>query len=305
MPMLWGRSPDGTTHEGGWRNDPARQFDRRFHNGKAFTPYVLVGNETIWDLAFARRTPLEHEYDRVPDMVLIDSRSRITLRRHTVEISCMDNEMALMWARITLKTLTRFELCQPGNPDTLVLSVAARNLPRYPQDHIGQGRAGVLSMSMMFGPEHESALRDLRDFLERLCDRSLTEPDEMPAARAAGRPHAPERAEECATPRAALSDERVDYWEPATEPERIHDEPAGDGPGFAVRQRRSGGAGRPAPRALAVSAESAPDTEEWLSFAAPSIEVLTTSGDAAQEGAGGPDKHADVHDREDQGDSHA
>lgn len=291
--MPWGRSPDGIMRDNGWKKDPEKRFRQRFHDGNRFTPYVRVGDATIWDLAFARHTPHEHEFDQAGEMMLWDSCSWIRFYRSSIETACTSNGMTIMSARIALDALTRFELCQLESPDALILNVAGRDFPRYPGDRIDQGRPGVLHMSMMFGREHESALRDLRELLERLCDRSLAEPGEKSVVRSPG----PD--EEHGKLRAAPSEERVDYWEPETQPELPA--PAMPESGHAApisgvtTKRRPAGSARPASRVLAVSVESAPDADGWLSFAAPSIQVLVTAGDAGHERPSGPADDSSPH----------
>jgi hypothetical protein len=280
MPLFRSRSPDEAAHGGeGWRNDPEKTFEQRFHDGKTFTPYVKVNDVIFWDLGHARHVPNEHE-PQIGDLVLIGSCNWLRLSTPLIVFGCKKNGRDLS-AKIPLESLRTFEVRKSAEPDSMILEVAATVFGEFSAERVGASQTGELSMSMMFESEHESALQDLRGLLERLCLRDLA-PRPGPSMSPPSTASHPAPAAEPIPPSLAR-EERVDYWETDTDPEQVavlpreadHDhEPARTGHRELAGRARSAEVIRPASPILTVSAEVAPETKEWLSFTAPSTELM-------------------------------
>lgn len=303
MPLRKSRSPDEAGgYRGSWRIDPLNQFDERFYKDHDYTPHVRLKGQMIWDLAFARRVPDEHERQS-GDLMLIGSCSWVRLSATVIQVGCGRNTVDVMSAAIPLRSLHTFAIHGLGRRDMVTLEVTARAFSESPADGLSHGQAGVLRMSMLFEPEHESPLQDLRRFLEHECGHDMAGPARPtmspPGATPARKP----------IPPSAVRKERVDYWEPDTNPEPAtalagepeHEREASrDGHRETAGGARPGDLIRPAARVLAVCAEVAPKTKEWLSYAAPTTQLLLAPSDGGGDDAVGSGP-CDVHAQGDEG----
>lgn len=282
--MWWSRSPnEAERYGGGWKSDPGNQFDERFYDGKTYTPYVRLGGERVWDLACAGHVPDGHE-DQSADLMLVGSSSWLRLSRTQIRVACRKESAIVMLATISLRSLQTFAIHWLTDRDAVILEVTARAFMGSPAEGTSHGQTGVLSMSMMFEPDHESLLQDLRRHLERLCGHDLTAPVTPLATTPAHRPE----------PQAGVQEEQVDFWEPDTssepttslpeEPEHEREAPR-DGHREPAGGVRPGDVIRPAARILTVSAEVVPEMGGWLSYAAPSTQLLLAPSDGGGGGA--------------------
>jgi hypothetical protein len=294
MPAFWSRPPVWVTRNGGWREDPVIKNWKRYHDGAEFTPYVRIGEFTWWDLARSVRVPRPDELDEeLEGSILADSGVQLEVTKSAIRVSWQQNRPGVSASTIIdLGALAQFEVRPASSPEDLRLSVVGYNGPRYSAGAIHPGGSGVISMSMIFGRQHESTLHDLREVLERICERRLAAPAEGSLA---GSP------EDETEPEADLAGET----RPSAEPAEHHVPPAGE-PADAGRDnpdavRRV----RPALPVLAVSVETAPDTDEWLSFRATTVAVLISDRNSAREGdSRGRDGPADLPLVDDRGSGH-
>jgi hypothetical protein len=299
VPGFRSRPPDGAAREGEWIYDPANQHWQRYHDGRELTPYVRIGERLIWDLAHARRVPDDTEYSRLDGMALDDISGWLEVTRFGIRMGWPRKHPGVtVSTTIDLDALASFELDE-ADPEHIKLRIIGYSSPTYAAGTIHPGQSGVISMSMIFGREHESALYGLRDYLERTCERTLASPAsksrERPSAPAEGpEGHQPEpdgsqgreRAGSAGEPDSRPADpghEPLRADKPVEHRDRPATEAAGNGPEHPDAGRRA----RPAPPTLTVRVETAPDTDEWLSFAATSVGVLISGGDTSGSLTGG------------------
>ncbi len=349
MPVF--RNPfSGETRGGAWRNDPTCRFNERYFSAKGLTPYVRTGGKVCWDLSYAGCIPGKDNYNPDIDMILADSYAWIRFAPRHISVCLVGEPVLVKAVVIEHRSLSRFELRSPGrseNPEYVVLEIAGGRWPDSPYDSTDHRQFGLISMSMMFGRQHESLLRELRDWLRQV---SALEPEGRTEEPGGGRlasgtdewEHPAGSVENSAEPQTVHTDEPTLTEDPALgrRPERAGEPtleeaslvlagegvltedpaPAGkaaltpgetvlDVPGKTVPEEgparpRSAGktdgvsrgepspgqTRRPALRTLVVLAETAPDNDEWLSFAATSVGVLTYADQSGR--ADGAGQHA-------------
>ena len=349
MPVF--RNPfSGETRGGAWRNDPTCRFNERYFSAKGLTPYVRTGGKVCWDLSYAGCIPGKDNYNPDIDMILADSYAWIRFAPRHISVCLVGEPVLVKAVVIEHRSLSRFELRSPGrseNPEYVVLEIAGGRWPDSPYDSTDHRQFGLISMSMMFGRQHESLLRELRDWLRQV---SALEPEGRTEEPGGGRlasgtdewEHPAGSVENSAEPQTVHTDEPTLTEDPAlgrrpgarrradarrgipgarrgrgadrgsgTGRESSADA-RGDRPGRAREDRPGGRSGpapvsrenqrrqpgepspgqtrRPALRTLVVLAETAPDNDEWLSFAATSVGVLTYADQSGR--ADGAGQHA-------------
>ena len=284
MPAFWSRPPDWAARNGGWREDPVIKSWQRYHDGAEFTPYVRIGEFTWWDLARPGRVPRPGELDeKLKGSILVDSGAQLEVTKFAIGVTWLRNHPGVsVSATIDLDALAEFEVRPASSPEKLRLSVVGYNGPRYSAGAIHPGESGAISMSVIFGRQHEPTLHDLREVLERMCERRLAGPVEGSLA---GSP------EDETEPEADLAGETP----PSARPAEHHVPPAGEAADASRDNPDAVRRVRPALPVLAVSVETAPDTDEWLSFRATTVDVLISAKGSAREGDGrGRDGPADL-----------
>lgn len=284
MPKFRSRPSDGTARDGEWKCDPVNKNWQRYHNGLDFTPYVRIGERTMWDLARSGRVPEGDEYADVESLILSDSGAWLEVTRQTIHMKWSRSHPGVdALVTIDLDALARFEVNHARTPENLELRITGYNSPRYSEGNIHPVQSGMISMSMVFWRQHESALRDLRDLLERMCERPLTDApgrseESQPEPTSQQRDRQPGLRE-----KESRSAESTEEW--AAHPHRAgapmtsaepgeHDSRHSEAANPSREDPDVGRRVRPVLPTLTVSVETAPDTDEWLSFATTSIDVL-------------------------------
>lgn len=289
FPRLRWTSPE--IEDGQWYEDRLGCFRERYYVRRQPTPYVRLDDPEIyiWDLGFSNRFPGQREASRVDCLVLSDISGWLELR---------DGFLSFSWspyrhrgdasAFVALHTLEQFQVEVMADPEQVQLIVQAENrAPIMPRALERTTHSGI-RISMIFGREHEPALRDLCAYAEEQCRRPLAgrngPPAEGPPAVANKADPANPEAVPSATPvdRAAgpgpdepMAGTPVPAHERDVEP-AAHDADAPPGRTHI----------RPAIRTLAVAVDVAPDTAGWLSFVGPTtqdlLSPLGTNTDASQ-----------------------
>jgi hypothetical protein len=245
MPHSWRRSGTQIASTDGWRPDPEEKFPQRFYGGCGFTPYVGSPERALWDLGYSGRIPNVRELENVLGMALADVHGRVTL-------TLTDNRLTLEWAGrpgaeasaiVSPGILESYELRPAVRPECLELHLAAALVADWRDTDDAPLSAGMINLSIVLGREHESVLCELREYIAGHYQRPQLRVEREEPARS--RPP---------------TDVAVDAGD------RGRDESVADG------QPRS------APHTLAVTVETAPDNDDWLSFAAPSVDDLIRDG---------------------------
>ncbi len=282
MPLFRVRWASTDAEEGQWHADTLGFFrERYFINGEP-TPYVRAEDpeSLIWDLGFRSCVPCGGQEEGVHSLVLGDGNSWVEVRNRFLSFGWSvypHRGEASVFAAI--HTLEQFQIEVMPDPEQVQLIVQAGVHARAggPPSAPGRGGASGISVSLIFGREHEPVLRDLRVLLEIRSGRRLT-----------GRGSPPPGTSQIT---AGTGDPGVQDAEPhagpATSP--APPEPPG-GPAAAYEREDAAGpdaqdgrvppAGkhsRPGARTLALAVDRVPDTPEWLSFAGPTTLELIAS----------------------------
>lgn len=263
---------EGSSEQGGWLQDPTRAFEERYHDGSRFTPFVRIprSGRVLWDLCFAGQLPEEEDYKHVDGVVLQTVGKRIECTGAGLRVSWLGpDDTSQMWAVLPLARLLQLE------PVTVNEDCAGLLIRAAPAKPIRTGPSESLSISLTFPPKHEGSVRELCAYTEWRGQRSLTgagrtrSASTAPAAReqtshdgpgasvAAGQPHGRRQVSTSAAgaqPHRAAADSR-----PAREDIRPEHPQATN-------------------HLLAVSAALIPDTGEWLTFVAPTVQELLVAG---------------------------
>lgn len=263
MPNLRKRLAGGPTQGSGWKPDPAHKFRSRYHNGTEFTPYVGSAEQVIWDLGFCARMPDGPEWDDTYGITLVDANAQIMLTREELTLSWCGSQGRQASAAITPNMLETYELRYTADPTLIELCIGASEFSRSGEVDRVSSYSGIINMSFIFGREHESALYELREFIARYYHRPFTESARHPVAplqeadrrqdntgdrlKGTGSGEPPSGG---AVP-STLAAAEVGQWRPSDDKH--------------ARQELI---------TLTVSVETAPDSEDWLSFAGASPHSL-------------------------------
>jgi hypothetical protein len=271
---------EASSEQGGWLQDPTRAFEDRYHDGSRFTPFVRIPrlDRVLWDLCFAGRLPEEGDREAVDGAVLQAAGRRIECDHDNLRVSWRDPDgSARMRAVMPLARLIQLE---PATANEDCVGLLIRAAPAKP---VRTGPGESLSISLTFPPQHEGSVHDFCVFTEQMCGRPLTgmartgarsaapmtrkQPGHSGTAgsAAAGQPHVRLEVPASAAgaqPHPAAADSRFGREDPRQEHPQASD------------------------RLLMVSAMLVPDNDEWLTFAAPTVEELLAAEMAGDGGSG-------------------
>jgi hypothetical protein len=250
----------------GWYDDPQGRFKQRYRDDDRFTAYVGGPDRVFWDLIFCERLPKDHEARDLAGVVLLTGEGWVEFGRQSLHIGCSGpDEMSIT---IAITSLKHFQVERvDGQYVQLVVHAEAHSGNRTdPGGHIEPHR---ISVSMKFARTYEALLYGLCSYAEKACRRGLSHHMEIPTTQPPAEASAPAPRADSPTPPSAET--------PAPQPPTETPAPQSNKVGVAPEQMH------PADRCLVLSVTLAPDTSDWLSFAAPTTyELLSIPAECGQ-----------------------
>jgi hypothetical protein len=260
----------------GWRADPFQFFTDRYHDGSDFTPFVRVvdPDRVLWDLNYAGQAPRDAELEHLDGLIFKADGKWVECTTDRFRVRWNNSEAGSMIVTVPVRTLQQFQLIPKGTAAAtgtgcagLVVSASASTFASA-----GDMSDDSLRILLTFEPQCEYFLNALVAFAESVSGRTLTV---SPYAHVGD---VPRTAHEQGPPGSSAGSQEtgrqpgIRSHSPATESEPH----VGREAGGEARQQNSA---RPElPKAsdhlLTIATEFVPDTPEWLSFAAPTVQEL-------------------------------
>jgi hypothetical protein len=252
----------------GWYEDPEGRFQQRYRDNE-FTAYVGRPDRIFWDLAFCGRMPNDYEARELAGIVLQTDDGWVELGRQRLRLGYSDPKPLYM--TVAIPWLQQFQV-ENADHQHVRLVVYAEAYSGDRQDPGGSVLPHGISISITFRQRYETLLYGLCSYAEKICGRGLSHPIKLPASQLATDSAAPLPPTESPEPPPAEPRVSQSAETSAPPPPPADNSMPQLGKGSAASSQP-----RPADRALVLSVALAPDTSDWLSFAAPTTYELLNS----------------------------
>jgi len=264
----------------GWYADTFGCFRERYYNERGPSPFVKPEGDheyVVWDLGYGGRVPHKGEMQGVTCLVLAEGGNWVELRDTFVRFGWADYpHRGLASGFAAIDTLEEFRVEVMTDPEQVQLVIQAQIAPQIPLGTGAPGGLGGISVSIVFGREHQPALDDLCAFVEQTCGRRLQRLDSPPSAGPAMTGAAGQAGPDAGAHQPPPHDPAPVPDGEAPPRDAAATQAPGDDPRAAAPISPAEQHTRPPVHTLAATVDRAPDTAEWLSFAAPTtIELLS------------------------------